>query len=135
MGCPRGVSMGNDVKKLPPDEIGDILRHIRDNLAFRPLLPRTGPRREDRNRFLPPLSQWEQKIHSLRRLQAPIVVPEGRGLAAWSRTLLNVPLHLFGHKQSQFNDLSVTLLGEMVQELHRAVTRQAQVIDSLEREV
>lgn len=119
---------------LPPGEVERILKRIEENLAFRKVLKDAGsPATEPPP--LPPVAGFDERHQRLRRLNAPFFVPEGSGLSALFRRLLNLPLRVFGHKQAQFNEQSIDLTTQLVASFHQALTEQRNALIALSKDV
>ena len=120
--------------ELPDGELERILQRIEENLAFRRVLKDgSGPRLEVP--APPPLAAFDERHQRLRRLGAPFFAPEGRGLAALGRRLLNLPLRVFGHKQVQFNEQMIDLTTQLAASLHQSLTEQRNALLALSKEV
>src|SRR5262245_50351688 len=102
--------------QLPPDELEHILSRIEENLAFRQILKKS-TKSSGSSRFspVPSIDSLETRLQALEALKAPLFRPEeSQGVGVWFRRILNLPLRLFGYKQSQFNTNLLALIEEMI---------------------
>jgi hypothetical protein len=119
---------------LPAGEMERILERIEENLAFRKVLKDGGGPGFELP-AIPPLAGFDERHQGLRRLNAPFFVPEGRGLSALFRRLLNLPLSVLGHKQAQFNQQMIDLTTQLAASSHQSLTEQRNALLALSKEV
>lgn len=112
---------------LSPEELQDILGVIKANLPRPPVF---SPEVTSKV-----LDDMEQRLQYLRSSTAPLFVEaRGQGPVAMVARILNLPIHLFGRRQLQFNEVLREFLAD-VSVLLRALYEQSAEIARLNDEV
>jgi predicted SAM-dependent methyltransferase len=120
---------------LDQDELERILQRIDENLALRPLLHNQldDPASAEIAGAPPPLpsvADVPSRLHRLHMMRAPLFAIKGRSLRDQLKRLLNLPIRLFGHRQTRFNQELLELLGLLhtqLQGLYQHAEYHAQV--------